>query len=257
MTIFKSMIVAFSMYSKIPMPRIDWNKENMKYALCFFPWIGGVIGFMVILWASVSTFLGFNTILFAAVASLIPVIISGGIHMDGYCDTVDGLSSNQTKERKLEILADPNSGAFAIIKANGYYLLYFALFTQLDKKNIIIVSLGYVISRTISGLSVVNLKSAKTGGLLHEFKDKANRKMVTIVLAITYLIVAIAMIKLHIFLAIFCIVTSLLVFLYWRYMAYKEFGGITGDLAGYFLQQCELAILFAVIIAQGVIGIWN
>ena len=36
--------VAFAMYSKIPMPMADWNKENMKYTFCFFPFIGLVIG---------------------------------------------------------------------------------------------------------------------------------------------------------------------------------------------------------------------
>ena len=35
--------VAFAMYSKIPMPMADWNKENMKYTFCFFPFIGLVI----------------------------------------------------------------------------------------------------------------------------------------------------------------------------------------------------------------------
>lgn len=32
--------VAFAMFSKIPMPRADWTKENMKYMFCFFPFIG-------------------------------------------------------------------------------------------------------------------------------------------------------------------------------------------------------------------------
>ena len=33
MKFLEPMIVAFSMYSKIPMPRIEWNKENMKYTM--------------------------------------------------------------------------------------------------------------------------------------------------------------------------------------------------------------------------------
>ena len=35
--------------------------------------------------------------------------------MDGFADTVDALSSCQTRERKLEILKDPHTGAFAVI----------------------------------------------------------------------------------------------------------------------------------------------
>ena len=40
MRIIKSFFIAFSMYSKIPMPPFEWKDEDMRYALCFFP-LGG------------------------------------------------------------------------------------------------------------------------------------------------------------------------------------------------------------------------
>jgi adenosylcobinamide-GDP ribazoletransferase len=43
-----------------------------------------------------------------------PIIITGGIHMDGFLDTQDALSSYQPRERRLEILKDSHAGAFAI-----------------------------------------------------------------------------------------------------------------------------------------------
>ena len=36
-------IIAFSMYSKIPMPKIEWSKERMEYVMCFFPLVGVVL----------------------------------------------------------------------------------------------------------------------------------------------------------------------------------------------------------------------
>ena len=42
--IYNSFLIAFSMYSRIPMPQCQWNDENMAYAMCFFPWVGAVIG---------------------------------------------------------------------------------------------------------------------------------------------------------------------------------------------------------------------
>ena len=42
-TILKSIIVAFSVYSKIPMPKFEWASDDMKYHLCFFPWVGALI----------------------------------------------------------------------------------------------------------------------------------------------------------------------------------------------------------------------
>ena len=40
----RAAFIAFSMYSRIPMPMFEWKEEDMKYAMCFFPAIGMVIG---------------------------------------------------------------------------------------------------------------------------------------------------------------------------------------------------------------------
>ena len=116
MKFLEPMIVAFSMYSKIPMPRIEWNKENMKYTMCFFPLIGVVTGVLIYL---AGMFLDGNIfpkvnsgrLMFAAVMTLIPVFVSGGIHLDGFMDTMDALGSWGDKEKKLEILKDSHNGA--------------------------------------------------------------------------------------------------------------------------------------------------
>ena len=42
------------------------------------------------------------------------------------------------------------------------------------------------------------------------------------------------------------------VFGYYYRMSRKQFGGVTGDLAGYFLQICELALLVGGLIVQGI-----
>ena len=65
--------VAFAMYSKIPMPRADWNKENMKYTFCFFPFIGLVIGALSYFagWLGMSFY--FNPTFISAILVLIPV----------------------------------------------------------------------------------------------------------------------------------------------------------------------------------------
>ena len=50
--------IAFSMYSKIPMPQCDWTDDNMKYVMCFFPWIGAVIGALCIGWQQLAIMAG-------------------------------------------------------------------------------------------------------------------------------------------------------------------------------------------------------
>ena len=39
-----SCIIAISMYSKIPMPNVEWTEERMRYVMCFFPLVGIVQG---------------------------------------------------------------------------------------------------------------------------------------------------------------------------------------------------------------------
>ena len=103
--LWNSFKIAFAMYSKIPMPRADWEKENKRYMMCFFPpdW-GGDRGFLLIGWSGFPLRLQAGDILRSAGYVLIPVAVTGGIHLDGLLDTADALSSYQPRERKLEIL---------------------------------------------------------------------------------------------------------------------------------------------------------
>ena len=118
----KSLIIAFAMYSKFPMPRVDWEKKALSWALCWFPLVGLAVGAVLWLWLALAGWLGFGAVFTAALALLLPIALSGGIHLDGFCDTCDALSSHQSRERKLEILKDSHTGAFAIICC-GLYLL--------------------------------------------------------------------------------------------------------------------------------------
>ena len=107
----------------------------------------------------------------------LPVLVSGGIHTDGFIDTVDALSSYGDKEKKLEILKDTHTGAFAIIGAVMYYLLFFGFMTEIwDIKATIAVSVGFVLSRSLSGLAIGIFKCAKNSGLLYTFKSAAHKK---------------------------------------------------------------------------------
>ncbi|MEG0090626.1 MAG: adenosylcobinamide-GDP ribazoletransferase, partial [Oscillospiraceae bacterium] len=250
-------IIAFSMYSKVPMPKVEWTKDTMKYAICFFPLVGLVNAGLLVGWVSLSTLLRLNNIVFAAVATYIPILVTGGIHMDGFCDTVDARASNQSKERRLQILKDSNAGAFAVIKCGMYYLLCFAAFTQLSYDGIMILSLGYVLSRALSGLSIMNFKSARSDGLAATFKGTAHKKVVNIVLCAIAIYVCVGMVFINWRLGLVAILCAAIAVLYYYYFSNKEFGGVTGDLAGYFLQLCELYMAYGIIIMNGVFALWN
>ena len=120
----KSLCIAFTTYSRLPVPRVEWDERSLRYAVCFFPLIGVCIGALEYLWLWLSGLLGCPALLRGAVAAAIPLLVTGGIHADGFCDTVDALSSHQSRERMLEILKDSHCGAFAVIFFGVWLLLW-------------------------------------------------------------------------------------------------------------------------------------
>lgn len=57
----KSLIIAFSMYSKIPMPHLNLEEKDMRYVMGFFPLVGLVLGACQFIWYKLSVFLACQT----------------------------------------------------------------------------------------------------------------------------------------------------------------------------------------------------
>ena len=175
MHIIRGIAVAFSTYSKIPMPQFVWKEEDMRYSMCFFPWIGAVIGAILWGWFRLSALLGISTLAFILISAALPLIITGGFHVDGFMDTMDALHSYQPRERKLEILKDSHIGAFSVIKLAEFGLIYVAALSQIvDYRALKVFCCGFFLSRCLSGLSVVSFRSAKTDGMLYHFASTAH-----------------------------------------------------------------------------------
>ena len=250
----KSLIIAFSTYSRIPMPRLTWEEKNMRWAVCFFPLVGLVIGAVVFLWCSLSySLLALPMVLRAAVAAALPILLSGGIHLDGFCDTMDALASHQSRERKLEIMKDPNTGAFAVIYCGVWLLLYFAAWCCLSQAAALAACIGFVLSRALSGLALVNWKQAREQGMLRTVADASRKSAVTVVMLVYILLCLIALPLLCGWLGLAVIAGCGLAFLYYRWMSETQFGGVTGDLAGCFVCLAELATVLFLAILEAIL----
>lgn len=240
---FNNLIVAFAMYSKIPMPRADWSEDNMKYAMCFFPWVGFVIGGLQYGWFLLALWLNVGVVLRTALFILIPVLITGGIHFDGFLDTSDAMSSWREPKQRLAILKDSHTGAFALICGITYFVLDFGLASEMSRDFLGVYCLAGGVSRCFSALSVVHFPHANPNGTAAAFGDRSERKTVTLTMII-YLIVLTAFgIWMNPLYGVLLIGISGLVFWYYHHMAMKYFGGMTGDLAGFFVSVCEISVL--------------
>ena len=248
MSIINSFFIALSMYSRIPVPRVDWKKENMRYAMCFFPMIGVVIGAVMYLagWLLDKTSVGglFRGVVF----TLIPIIITGGIHMDGFMDTMDALGSWGDREKKLEILKDSHAGAFAILGMGCYLMWSVAVWSELPAEVLRVCGVSFALSRALSGFSVVTFPAARNSGLLKMFQDGAQKNVVRITMCL-YVAAAVIMMAVMNARAMTGAVTGVMIaFLYYIVVSRKQFGGATGDLAGFFLETAELAMFTGILV---------
>lgn len=246
--IYHSFLIAFSMYSKLPMPYAKWTEDNKRYVMCFFPLIGVVIGGAFLIWDWFAGRLGTGATLRSAVYVMLPLLITGGIHMDGFMDTTDALASCQPMERKLEILKDSHAGAFAVMGCAGYLLLQFGIYTELMGDRVFILAIGFILSRAFSALAVVSFPMAKNSGLAAMFQNEADKKVVKICVYLIIICCISGMILIEPFTGGIATLVSFLTFIYYYWMSKKMFGGITGDLAGFFVQICELVTGLAIVL---------
>lgn len=249
MILLETVAVALSMYSAIPMPQFEWTKRNMRYAMAAFPLVGVLCAAATALWAWLSRVIGFGPLLTGAGLALAPVLVTGGIHLDGFCDTTDALASHAPRERKLEILKDSHCGAFAAIGTACYLIFAAALCSELtpDEHAVWCLCLMFPFSRAASGMAVASFPCAKNSGLAHTFADMAAKRQTRLILA---LILLAAGAGLCWFGGGWMIAAAALMMLLYYATAMRIFGGITGDLAGWFLQWCELLMTLALVLTQ-------
>ena len=256
MTILRSIATAFLMFSRVPMPKVAWKPENMRLALAALPLIGVLIGALLWGWAWLCGALSIGSILFAAGMTLLPLLVSGGIHLDGFCDTVDALSSHAVPERKRDILKDPHAGAFAVIGVCAYFLAGFALYTELpnEKNAVLLACLIPVLSRGAGALASFGTPS-DGAGLLHTMRSSADRRAVVTILGVWCALGVAGMLLLSPLTGgVMALIVALCTVLTVR-MAKREFGGMSGDLAGFCIQICELGMLCGLILVQKVVAL--
>ena len=210
------------MYSKIPMPQSEWTEENMSYAMCFFPWGGAVTGgmsYLVLLFADLlkEREISFGSLFFPAVLTVLPVLISGGI-----------------------------------LSGCVYFILSLGIYSGVTEESMRLIGMGFILSRTLSGISVLRFPQARKNGLVAVFAERADKRRTFRVLIIYLVLEIVALLWAGRGAGLCCVIVAGLLFLYYHHMACAKFGGVTGDLAGYFLQICELGIAMAAVIVTSV-----
>ena len=247
-TFWNSLIAAFDMYSIVPMPNVELSKEDTKYSMCFFPLVGVVIGAILCGWRIAYPYLCNGDFLPAVVFVIVPVIISGAVHLDGFIDVVDAICSNKTMERKLEILKDTHTGAFALIMTISYFLIALGVWSEMPIDAVPVLACGFVMSRALNGLAIIVFPRAKGSKRLASIEG-ANKKIIAITMIAYIVISAVLMCYFEPLYGSVGVIGAIISFGNYYFASKKHFGGITRAMTGYFIQVCELIIPCVVLVA--------
>ena len=242
----KGFYMSLSMFCAIPMPIHIWDDAGMNLMLPCFPLIGALIG--AIWWGAAQLLvLGrIHLVLAAAILTVVPFLLTGFLHLDGYIDTSDAVLSRRSPEDKLRILKDPHLGAFSVIMIAILFLLQFAAaYTVLDgEKAIVLLVVIATLSRCCGALSILSLPAMEQSGYAKMFKQ--NIRIAHYIFCYLVAIVAVAAAYWlagwqGLIVAAATVLGSIGALAY----AYKEFKGTSGDLTGFALVIGELCGLIA------------
>ncbi len=239
----KRFLAAFRFLTIIPLrTALEEREEPLAFSMTFFPLVGLSIGGLLLLVHRIGSIL-FSPLLVSALVLLSWVLITGALHLDGFVDTVDGMSGGKTKEERLKIMKDPYTGAKGTVGLVSLLGLKFLLLLEIESPlKMGTLLLAPAVGRWSMVMAIYLAPYARMEGLGKAFR--AHRGEGTIFWAsLTITILGLVIFKSS-FLYIMgaCLGTVYLSTLYFK----SRIGGITGDTLGALNEIIELTALFSI-----------
>lgn len=167
----KQWVLAMQFLTRIPITKANMpaEPEDFKGAMCFFTFIGLIVGGFTWLLFELGAYV--DPLLGALLATIGGIWITGGIHLDGLSDVFDGFGANRDAKRTLEIMKDSHVGTFGVLALIidfvyhfiGFYLLkdhpLFIIWVPVSAKLgiCIICAIGKNISKGLGSLWIENI----------------------------------------------------------------------------------------------------
>lgn len=231
------LILAIQFLTRIPIEKeIEFSQENIRNSMFFYPFVGLLIGGIGALIFYISGNFNIEISAFLTIISLI--ILTGGLHIDGLSDMLDGFLSNKDPDKTLDIMKDSRVGAFGVM---GIVLLILGKYIIIKNFTIdmwLIIPLSIGNSRFLAAIMIARKQTARKGGLGDLFHKSNPKRNILYGGTIYFLILLLIDISYIIPLLVSYIVAELIAF--W---SYKKIGGLTGDVYGAIMEITEVVSL--------------
>ncbi|MDI6751927.1 MAG: adenosylcobinamide-GDP ribazoletransferase [bacterium] len=236
----KRFLVAVGFLTIISVGKSQIREEDLVGSMVFFPLVGLMIGGFLVGVRFISLQV-FSPAVVCALVIATWVVITGALHLDGFCDTMDGLSGGRNKEEILKIMEEPNIGAKGAVA-----LVFFLLLKVFSAQEV--SAFGLLIAPMIGRWATVVAGSIasypKPSGLGKPFVGYIKTKGLFLS-TLPVFVIGLILFALNIFWYLALIL--LFVFVAVSYLK-KRIGGITGDNLG---AICEIAETLSLLVKFG------
>ena len=242
----RGFILAWEFLTIIPLSRNrDVRPEELARSMAYFPLVGLILGIILVI-----SNIGLLKVLPASIVDAILIaeliILTRGLHIDGFVDTIDGLAGGKTKEDILNIMRDHRVGALGVV---GVIMLIMIKYLSLNSvpaasKNLTLIAMP-MISRWLQAPFTNLFPYARQDGMGKAFTEGVRGRQVGIATIVTALfLIFIFKFNAILIMGLMAIV-SYLIGLYFK----KILGGITGDVIGAVSEVNEVMFILIIISA--------
>ena len=164
------LLAALQFLTILPVKR-NFTSKQIGRSTAYFPVVGLIIGAILLGLHYLLHFLLPAGIVNALLLTVL-VVLSGGLHLDGLADTIDGLAGHRTPERRLEIMRDSHIGGIGAVGLFLFLIIeYVALNSIPDKWMPFTLLLAPTVSRWAMVYSIFTYPYARPEGLGKAFKQ--------------------------------------------------------------------------------------
>ena len=241
-------LLAWQFFSFVPIKKqLDMNKSSITWMYTSLPLVGLIIG--AILSGGAYLLVSFSDISILLLSILLVVgmiIFTGGLHLDGFIDMCDAFFSYGDKEKRLQVLDDPRTGAFGVLGVMSLLLLklgfvYEAL-EQGQLEMLLYIAIIPYIARAGMLVYFVSMNTSKQTGLAAYFKEEVIPKQLIMTSIVIFVLLSALAIFTGLYSVFIFVAVMIVVVLFYRKWSYRNFGGMSGDLLGALGESLEVVL---------------
>jgi adenosylcobinamide-GDP ribazoletransferase len=223
-----------------PVFRRMFAPREMGRSVAYFPLVGFVIG-LILLAADHLLSLLLPPLLTSALLLALWVLLTAGLHVDGFLDACDGLLGGTTPERRLAIMRDERIGAFAFTGGALLFIMKFSALSSLTLWRVPALILAPVMGRWGISLALVFFPYARSDGLGKDMKDHATWREAALATLIAMGAAWLAAGWHGMIIGVLTLVLQMAIVLF----TLKRIPGLTGDIYGMINEISEVVVLVA------------